>query len=146
MVDLNCGDDEFGLRPFWHIRLSVAFFIGYRLLPWILDSWFLVSVSVTCWFLTWWGRWSYAKPPRLDDRWADFRRPSHPRPLRLGWTFSGTALGVPVRRKPSHHWQGISIRESSTAFGLALINSVFVWLIFFEYFLSSFKSHKTIFL
>ena len=35
--------------------------------------------------------------------------PTHPRPLRLGWT--GTALGVPVGRKPSQHRQGISTRE-----------------------------------
>ena len=36
---------------------------------------------------------------------------THPRPLRLGWTFSGTVLGLPVRRKPSHQRQGISTRE-----------------------------------
>ena len=45
------GDNEFGMRPSWYIRLSVSFVIGYRLLPWTLDSWFHVSVSGTCWFL-----------------------------------------------------------------------------------------------
>ena len=47
------GDDEFWLRLFWSFRLSVALVIGYRLLPWTLDSRFCVFVSVTIsWFFT----------------------------------------------------------------------------------------------
>ena len=54
--------------------------------------------------------WSYAKPPRLEDRCADFRLPTHPRPP--AWlNLSSTALGVPVQRKRSHQRQGTSTRE-----------------------------------
>ena len=66
------------------------------------------------------GQLVLRKTPRLEDRCVDFCLPTHPRPFRLGWTFSGTALGVPVRRMPSHHRQGISKRE-----GLPFIARIF---------------------
>ena len=47
------SDDEFGLRPSWSFRLSVALVIGYRLLSWTLYCRFCVLVSVKSWFFTW---------------------------------------------------------------------------------------------